>query len=176
MPNSNDSPLRRLSGIDPQFYCLLAALGIEFCLMAFGGYGLYVLDNFAIMPCMVFLGTALTRKLSPRAKKLLLFGVAVAVWFCFTQAIHYAQDLKVRSPGLPFPIYLMALPFAAVSGDGEKQYGLKLAGLVYIAAGLFLTGLTGLLFLDALPGFPMCTGTAPGSRPCGTPTSAPAFS
>lgn len=153
MSNSKKISLQQLSSINPQFYCLLAALGIEFLLMALGGYGLYVLDNYAIMPCMLFLGTVLTRKQSPDALRKLGLGLLVAVWFCLVQAIHFAQDLIVRNAGLTFSIYLLAFPFAAVARDGVKQFGLRLAGLVYLAAALTLVGLTGLLFADALPGF-----------------------
>lgn len=152
MSNSNKITLQQLSSINPQFYCLLAALGIEFLLMALGGYGLYVLDNYALMPCMLFLGTVLTRKLSPDALWKLGLGLLVAVWFCFVQAIHFAQDLIVRNAGLPFSVYLLAFPFAAIAQD-YKQYGLKLAGLIYLAAALSLAFFTGLLFVDALPGF-----------------------
>lgn len=152
MSNSNKITLQQLSSINPQFYCLLAALGIEFLLMALGGYGLYVLDNYAIMPCMLFLGTVLTRKLSPDALWKLGLGLLVAVWFCFVQAIHFAQDLIVRNAGLPFSVYLLAFPFAAIAQD-YKQYGLKLAGLIYLAAALSLAFFTGLLFVDALPDF-----------------------
>lgn len=153
MSNSKKLTLQQLSSINPQFYCLLAALGIEFLLMALGGYGLYVLDNYAIMPCMLFLGTVLVCKISPDALRKLGLGIVVAVWFCLTQAIHFAQDLQVRNAGLPFSVYLMAFPFAAITRDGKNQYGLRLAGAVYLAAALTLTGLTGLLFADALPGF-----------------------
>lgn len=143
----------RLSGTDPVFFCLLTALALVFLLIGASGYSYYFLEHYAMIPAAAFLGILLTRKHSRSALLLLTLGLAVCAWFAISQLLQYASGLTVRSPGTFSLVYLMALPFSAASRDGEKQYGLKLAGLAYIGGALVLVCLTGLLALDLLPGF-----------------------
>jgi len=139
--------------VNPQYYCLLAALSLEFSVMAFGTYGLYFMDNYTIVPCMAFVGTVMIRKIQPGDRWQLWLSLAAVVWFAIAQMMHFASDMHSRSAGLFFSIYLLAFPFASFAQDHEKQAGLKLAGCVYIAAALVLSGLTLLLMNDALPRF-----------------------
>lgn len=149
--------MRRLQqyteGMLPEFFCLLMMLGLNFLLMTCGNYSLYFIDNYAIMPSLIFFGILLVRKLSPSAKHHLIFSGIVIVWFLVSQVIQFAADYNSRPLGLFLPVILLAFPFAAVAQDGGKQLGLRLAGVIYIGAALVLAGLTGLLFLDLLPGF-----------------------
>lgn len=137
----------------PEFFCLLFLLGLDFLLMAFGNYGLYFIDNYTIMPCMLFLGILMGRRLSPAARRTVLVGMAFSLWFLATQMIHFATDLSSRPLGGFLSVFLLALPFASASEDEQEQLGLKMAGFAYIGAALVLALLAGLLLLDAVPGF-----------------------
>lgn len=137
----------------PEFLCLAFLLGLEFLLMAFGTYGLYFIDNFTILPCMLFMGIAMTKKHTPGTRRLLGFCLLWGIWFLVTQVAHFATDLQSRPFGVFLSVALLAFPFAAVAEDSKKQFGLKLAGFAYLAAALVLTVLTAMLYLEAVPGF-----------------------
>ena len=137
----------------PEFFCLLFLLGLDFLLMAFGNYGLYFIDNYTIMPCMLFLGILMRRRLSSPARKILVVGLVFSLWFLATQMIHFATDLNSRPLGGFLSVFLLAFPFASAVEDEREQAGLKMAGFAYIGAGLVLALLAGMLFLDMVPGF-----------------------
>lgn len=142
-----------VSGIHPQYFCLTAALGLEFLLMAFRGYGFYFMENYIIIPTMLFLGMAFSTGISPAARRQLWLSLGMVFWFFIAQTLHYLFDMEVRNVGLFTSIYLLAFPFAALTVDGVKQWGLKLAAAACIGASLVMVGFTCLLSLDLLPGF-----------------------
>lgn len=141
------------SNINPQYFCLAAALGLEALLMAFRGYGFYFMENYMIVPTMLFLGMAFGKKLSPIARRQLWLALGMVFWFFITQTLHYIMGLQVRSVGLFTSVYLLAFLFAALSDDAQKQWGLRLAAAACIGAALILVLFTCLLALELLPGF-----------------------
>ena len=145
--------LDTISGIQPQYFCLAAALGLEFLLMAFRGYGFYFMENYMIVPTMLFLGTIFGHKISRVAQRQLWLCLGFFFWFFIAQTLHYMMDLEVRSVGLFTSVYLLAFPFASLTQDGKKQWGLKLTSVACIGAALILVALSCLMMLDVLPGF-----------------------
>lgn len=142
-----------VSGIHPQYFCLTAALGLESLLMAFRGYGFYFMENYIIIPTMLFLGMAFSTGFSPAARRQLWLSLGMVFWFFIAQTLHYLMDMEVRNVGLFTSVYLLAFPFAALTVDGVKQWGLKLAAAACIGASLAMVGFACLLSLDLLPGF-----------------------
>lgn len=140
-------------GINPQYFCLAAALALEFLLMALRGYGFYFMENYIIVPTMLFLGMTFGKTLSPTARRQLLLSLGATFWFFIAQTLHYLMDMEVRNVGLFTSVYLLAFPFASFSRDGMKQWGLKLAAAACIGASLAMVCFTCLLSLDLLPGF-----------------------
>lgn len=139
--------------VNPQYFCLTAALGMEFLLMALRGYGFYFLENYMIVPTMLFLGMAFGRTPGTSGRRQLILSLIAVFWFFVAQTLHYAMDMEVRSVGLFTSVYLLAFLFAPFAGDGQKKWGLKLAAAACIGASLVLVVFTGLLTLDLLPGF-----------------------
>ena len=144
---------QRLAQTDPIYLCLFLAMGLVFLLISFCGISYYYLNNYTMIPVMLFWGILLTRKPDKQACIHLLGGFLVSLWFVASQSLLYASGMGVRSPGIFFMVYLLAFPFASASRDKDAQTGLKLAGFFYIAGALMLAMYTGLLALDALPGF-----------------------
>lgn len=138
-----------------QLLCLLAAGVLEYLFIVgmtlFDWYFFFSAETYLIIPALLFLGTALTRELSPQAKRQLLLCTAMVLWFIVTETVHRANDMPTRSFGLFLAVYLLPFPFAAVTQDGAAQKGLTLICRVFIAAGLTLVVYTALLMLDLLP-------------------------
>lgn len=143
----------RFSNANPQYFCLAAALGMEFLLMALRGYGFYFVENYIIVPTMLFIGFAFGQQITSDARRQLLLPIAAICWFFVTQTLHYAMDMEVRNLGLFTSVYLLAYLFASFTQDGKKQWGLKMAAAACIGAALVLALFAGLLALDLLPGF-----------------------
>lgn len=143
--------LGNVSNTSLQFYYLLAAGGIEFLFMVGSENAHYYLDTYSIIPCMLFLGTVFTQKMTKPAKHQLWLCLLVAAWFVIAQTQHTTVSLESRPAGLFFSAYLMAFPFAALTQDGVQQKGLKMIAKVYLAASMMLVAYMLLLMLDCLP-------------------------
>ena len=145
-----DNLIKRTRQADPRFLCLFLAAGLQCLPAAFGIFPRYLLNYFTMVPWVLFLGIAWGQSLSPTAKKQLLLGGILALWFAVVQCYHNLMIPDPRSPGSLFTACLLAFPFAVVSGDGKRALGLKIAGGVFLCAALVLTLLTGTLFLGLL--------------------------
>lgn len=138
-----------------QLWCLLAAGILEYLFIV--GYSFfnwlfyYCNTTFLMIPAALFLGTALTRQLSAQAKRQLLLGAGVVLWFMFLQALRQASGSATLAVPPFFCVYLMSLPFAAVTGDSESQKGLKGIAWIFIAASMTMTAYAALLKLNLLP-------------------------
>lgn len=143
---------RFLSAADPCFLALGVAAALEGLLVAFGGFSAYFTDHFTMIPWVFFLACTWKQPLSSAAKKLLLISAAVVLWFTVVQYYHQTADGLSRLPGPFFKVYLLALPFAAVTGDGKRKLGLKLSGGIFLCAALVLACFIGLFYVGQLPG------------------------
>ena len=140
-----------------QFVCLMVIALVEllFFLLEDRNNGItwYLLERYAVVPAMIFLGTALSRNLSREAKHMLALSAAMLVWFFFIQVVRRLQGFEKQELGIFFCTYGMLLPFAAVTGDENRQRGLKLFGALFLAVGVLLVGYAALLIGGRVPGY-----------------------
>lgn len=117
----------------------------------FPSYGTVLLKEFILVPCMLFLGSALTQRLSSLAQKCLLLSAVMVFWFVTVQMKHYAMNMGMGSFGVFLVAYLLAFPYASVVEEGRKNTGLNWIGGFYMAYALLMVVLAGLLLLDMVP-------------------------
>jgi len=138
------------------FLLLLIAGVMEFLFISmeslFSYIGYYLVEDYIIVPCLLFVGIAMTRKLTPFAKKRLCLSVIAIGWFVVVQIIHKLSGMGTHPIGTVFFVYLMAFPFASVTEDREKR-GLDLIGWMLIAAAMVQVFYTALLVFDCVPAF-----------------------
>lgn len=114
----------------------------------------------------LFIGLSLSGSLSKRAKTCFAIGILFIIWFWLLQPIHYLEDSSLNYYDKFIGIYLLALPFASATEDGQRQWGLKLAAVVAIGVSLALLGCTLLLMLGKMPSFFADTCYFDGPRLC----------
>lgn len=145
--------LERLSGTRPEYYYLLAAGIIQFLFITCSAVVYRYIDNYALIPCMLFLGAAFTRKVPLSHQRNLWLGLVMVVWFMVIQAHNAADWVDVPAVGFFLTPYLMCYPFAQLTQDGEEQKGLKMIAKVYLAAALVMVLYAILMLLDWMPAF-----------------------
>lgn len=138
-----------------QTVCLVTVLLMEavYFLMEdrAGGIAWYLLERYLTIPAMLFLGTALCQKQT--SKTFLLLGVAVIFWFIVTQFIHQTMGMDKAELGTVACVYALALPYCDVTEDSQRQYGLRLTGLLVLGTAVLTVLYGGLLMLGKLPAF-----------------------
>ena len=142
---------RLLADTDPRFQALVLGAGLECMLVAFGSFSDYFVHHFTMIPWVWFLACAWRSPLSPTAKKQILAGAAMALWFSVVQYYQQITEGVSWLPGPFFTVYLLAFPFAAGADDGKRKLGLKLSGALFLGASLILAFFIGLLALKLLP-------------------------
>ena len=138
-----------------QFSCLLAVVLMELAFFALedraGGVAYLMVERYLTLPAMAFLGASLCRELPRRSKWHLYAGLAMAALFFLNQILHQVLESQAKEVGTFVCAYCLCFPFAAATGDDQRQKGLKWMAGLFIAVGILLTGYTGLLLADALP-------------------------
>lgn len=138
-----------------QFSCLLAVVLMELAFFALedraGGVAYLMVERYLTLPAMAFLGASLCRELPRRSKWHLYAGLAMAALFFLNQILHQVLESQAKEVGTFVCAYCLCFPFAAATGDDQRQKGLKWMAGLFLAAGILLTGYTGLLLADALP-------------------------
>lgn len=134
----------------------LLAAGLVLCPFVivdglFSGMGYYLAENYMTVPCLLFLGSALSGRLSSSAKRSLLLSAIAVIWFLTVQVRRTLTDMETSSFGIFAVGYLLAFPYAAVTGDGKEKIGLKWIGRIYIAFSTLLVVFGGMLLLDRVP-------------------------
>lgn len=115
------------------------------------GVRFYHAEEYMTLPTLLFLGAALNQKLTPLAKKCLLLSGVMVLWFVTAQTNHLLADMGNSAFGSFIVVYLLAFPYAAVTGDGQKHTGLKWIGGFYVAYSLLMTIFAGMLLMDIVP-------------------------
>lgn len=115
--------------------------------------GFNLMETYLIIPALLFWGVTLARKLPRQAWTIGGLCLAMALWGILARTIHLLQEGDHNHIGLFLGVTLLPLPFAALTGDGPSQKGLKTVALCYIAAVGVLCLNTALLLLDLVPGF-----------------------
>lgn len=148
-------PLGKPSSQTLYFIFLLIAGVMEFLFItlesAFSYLGYYLTEDYLIVPCLLFLGVALSQDLTLSAKQKLGFSIAAVLWFSIVQFQHKLSQMGTHPIATFFFIYLMAFPYAAVAKDEENNRGMKLIGKLMTAASLVLVAYTVMLYLDCVP-------------------------
>ena len=138
-----------------QFSCLLAVVLMELAFFALedraGGVAYLMVERYLTLPAMAFLGASFCRELPRRSKWHLYAGLAMAALFFLNQILHQVLEAEAKEIGTFVCAYCLCFPFAAATGDDQRQKGLKWMAGLFIAVGILLTGYTGLLLADALP-------------------------
>ena len=145
-----ESRIRRV-----QFICLLAGVLMELAFFALedraGGVAYLMVERYLTLPAMAFLGASFCRELPRRSQWYLYAGLAMAALFFLNQILHQVLEAEAKEIGTFVCAYCLCFPFAAATGDAQRQRGLKWMAGLFLAAGILLTGYTGLLLADALP-------------------------
>ena len=145
-----ESRIRRV-----QFICLLAVVLMELAFFALedraGGVAHLMVERYLTLPAMAFLGASFCRELPRRSQWYLYAGLAMAALFFLNQILHQVLEAEAKEIGTFVCAYCLCFPFAAATGDDQRQKGLKWMAGLFIAVGILLTGYTGLLLADALP-------------------------
>ena len=145
-----ESRIRRV-----QFICLLAVVLMELAFFALedraGGVAYLMVERYLTLPAMAFLGASFCRELPRRSQWYLYAGLAMAALFFLNQILHQVLEAEAKEIGTFVCAYCLCFPFAAATGDAQRQRGLKWMAGLFLAAGILLTGYTGLLLADALP-------------------------
>ena len=140
-----------------QYGCLIA-LALTEALFFLIGYALNGvictnLELYSLVPALIFLGTSVGRKLPRYAKIQIAIAAYMLAWFWVAQTAQRILGASQRQIGMYFCAYALCLPFAAVTGDGKRQRGLKIFGRLHMAMAAVMTFYTVLLLADAVPDF-----------------------
>ena len=139
-----------------QFLCLLVvSIGLILTLFFQQFLKTLHLAYFFQLPLFtaLFVGLSLCSSLSRRSKTCFAIGILFIVWFWILQPIHFLEDSSLNHYEKFIAPYLLALPFASVMEDGQRQRGLKIAAVVAISMSLALFMCTLLLMLGKMPAF-----------------------
>ena len=140
-----------------EFQCLLvvaAAVLLLFLLEdRLGGIAYLYLEQYLLIPAALFLGFALSRKLSRQAVGMLLLSATILAWFLISQTGHRILEQTNTKIGVFFCAYAMFLPFAAVTQDEVRQRGLKIISALFLTVGALLVIAAGLLVTGLLPAY-----------------------
>lgn len=138
-----------------QFLCLVITGVLEFLVLAFGTmwkFRFHYLLRVGTFGCsLLFLAVLLIQVLKYRKKYPLGAACAAVVWFLAVQQIHSSQHMDPHPFGLFLSVYLLAFPFACVTRDEDRQLGLRVAAMLYMAAAFVLVLDLGLLFAGCVP-------------------------
>ncbi len=152
MEETDNPALRRV-----QYGCLIA-LALAEALFFLIGYALNGvictnLELYSLVPALIFLGTSVGRKLPRYAKIQIAIAAYMLAWFWVAQTAQRILGASQRQIGMYFCAYALCLPFAAVTGDGKRQRGLKIFGRLHMAMAAVMTFYTVLLLVGAVPDF-----------------------
>ena len=145
-----EDPRRRV-----QLLCLIAAGAVIFPFMILPtlipGFGFYEMEEYMVLPMLVFLGATLSREMTPVAKRCFALSGVMVLWYVMAQTNHLLNDMGTSPFGNFAVVYLLAFPFAAAAEDGGRSKGLKWIGGCYVAYSVLMVLFAGLLMLDIVP-------------------------
>lgn len=138
-----------------QFLCLLVTAAINLMLFLLrdklGGFIYNYLDWYPVRVSVVFLAASLCRKQLRQSKWYFLAALLMVGWFYVVRSVHLRLEMTAKEPGTFVCAYLLCFPFAAATGDGQRQRGLKLMAMVFAIAAAAFAGFAGLLVFRRLP-------------------------
>lgn len=122
-----------------QRLCLLVVIAVEalFFLPGETAAGLvYLFLEWKLVDVSIlFLAASCLRGQFRESRRYFLLALLAVVWFYVVRAAHMQLELTNKEPGTFVCAYLLCFPFAAASGDGKKQWGLKGMQLLFATVG-----------------------------------------
>lgn len=134
-----------------QFLCLLITGIMELLMIVIGTPFENNLIFYLVVPCTVFWGVTLAADQSRNARKPMILGAGVVLWFLISQGLQHIAGENPMHSGVSWSAYLMALPFAAALQDGKEQKGLDLFAICMICASVILSLFSVMLWAGILP-------------------------
>ena len=116
---------------------------------------LNMLTNAGIVLSILGLWTITLCK-TPRAlcQRDVILGVVMVLWFLILEMNRRINYIPMQSLTIFAVVYLVALPFAAMTQDQDRQAGIRLVSVFYIAAAMLLVALSLILLIcGKLPAF-----------------------
>lgn len=140
-----------------QFFCLLFLGLADFLIVTvsplFPWLAEFMVNQYLVIPAVLFVGASLTVRQSPAAVRALLLGAVTVVWLAVAQCAQRQAWGNPQSTTMWWPAYLLAFPFAAVVKDGDRKKGLWLLGAAAIAISMVMTVCSMMLSVYILPDF-----------------------
>ena len=133
-----------------QLFCLLIMGAVEFLNMTDGCFRqipVSMLMNVGIMLSLLgFWGITILK--SPRAflRRDVILGIVMVLWFLILEMNRRINHIPLQSFTIFTVIYLLALPFAAITQDQNRQFGIRLVSVIYLAASLLCVTVGLILF------------------------------
>lgn len=133
-----------------QLLCLLIMGVAEFLNMTDGCFPqipVSMLMNVGIMLSLLgFWGITILK--SPRAflRRDVILGIVMVLWFLVVETNRRINYIPLQSFAIFTVIYLLALPFAAITQDQNRQFGIRLVSVIYLAASLLFVAFGLILF------------------------------
>lgn len=140
-----------------QYVCFAVVLVVELLFFLLeercNGMAWFLIDRYLALPAVVFLTVSFGRRISPEGKKQLLLGMGMLGWFFILEVFRRWMGTEKKEIGAFFCAYAMFLPFAAVTRDGKRQWGLKLMAGLYLAVSLIQIVSAVLLLTNHVPAY-----------------------
>lgn len=115
------------------------------------GLGYFLSEKYLVVPSLLFLGAAVSGRLSVTGRRVLLLAVLSALWFAAVQMHHHLNHMDISPFGLFAVVYLLAFPYAVVAQENRNNAGLKWIGRIYLAFSGLMIVFAAMLLLDAVP-------------------------
>lgn len=136
--------------LSARLLCLLLIGVMEFLLMT-KGKTVYA-DLYPLIPLTIYGSLAvfwgISLRQGPRCilQREVRLGVLTAAWFLFLQLLRLFIHTSGQNIPLFLCVYLVALPFAAVTEDSWRQAGIRIVAAIYLAAAAYLLAWSIILF------------------------------
>ena len=146
---TSESRLTRL-----QFLCLFITGMLACASVVLAHNATYSLQNYIslVFACIFFVATCIQKPKCKLSFSIILAFITIS-WFFILQLFPHVKQLKIHHYGLFLSTYLLAFPFSRVTRDENRQIGLRITAVFYIAAALALIGYAVILFSNAVPVF-----------------------
>ena len=140
-----------------QLCCLLIMGAAEFLNMTNGCFPklpVHLLMNAGIVLSLLgFWGITLWKAPRSMLQRDVILGILMVVWFLVLEMNRRLNYIPLQSVTIFTVVYLLALPFAAITQDQNRQIGIRLVSGIYIAASLLFVAFGLLLFVGGkIPG------------------------
>ena len=124
---------------------------VEFCIMTKGyplPISLNLITNGGIALSLLALW-AITLWKTPQSflHRDVILGVVMVLWFLVVEMNRRINYIPLQSMTILFAVYLIALPFASITQDQDRQIGIRLVSGFYIAGSLLFMALALILLL-----------------------------